>query len=444
MVKKGIRGRICHAIHRYAKANNKYMKNYDKNKGSSYIQYLDANNLYGWAMSHNSPVDGFKWKKNMLKFNEEFIKNYDEDSDKGYILQVDVEYPKNLHELHSYFPFDNKCSKLVCNMYDKNNYIVHIRSLKQALNHGLILKKVHRVIPFNQEVWLNEYIDLNTELRKQAKNDFEKDFYKLMNNSVFGKTMENVRKHRDIKLVTTDKRRNQLVSAPNYHTTKWFSENLLGIEMKKIKVKMNKPVYLGLSILEINKILMDEFWCDYIKPKYQDNAKLCYMDTDSFIINIKTEDFDEDIEDDGKKRFDTSNYEVNRPLPTGKNKKVRGLMKDELGGKIMTEFAALRQKTCSYLMDDGTSDKKANGTKKCVIKRALKFNDYKYCLLNNEIILKSQQRFKSEAHNVYTKEVNRIALSSNDDDRLQTYDRITSYAYGASAGKVCTTELLGQ
>ena len=171
---------------------------------------------------------------------------------------------------------------------------------------------------------------MNTELRKQAKNDFEKDFFKLMNNAVFGKTMENVRKHRDIKLVTTDKRRNQLVPEPNYHTAKWFSENLLAIEMKKRKVKMNKPVYLGLSI-KISKTLMYEFWYDYIKPKYGDNVKLCYMDTDSFIMHIKTEDFYKDIANAIEKRFDTSIYEINRPLPTGKNKKVIGLMKDELG-----------------------------------------------------------------------------------------------------------------
>ena len=153
-------------------------------------------------------------------------------------------------------------------MYNKEKYVVHIRLLKQALNHGLILKNVHRVIQFNQKAWLKPYIDMNTELRKKAKNDFEKDFFKLMNNAVFGITMENVRKHRDIKLVTTDKRRNQLVSAPNYHAIKWFSENLVAIEMKKTKVTMNKPIYLGLSILEINKILMYEFWYDYMKPKY--------------------------------------------------------------------------------------------------------------------------------------------------------------------------------
>ena len=246
-------------------------------------------------------------KKNMFNFNEYFIKYYDEDSDKGYILEVDIKYPKNLHDLHSDLRFlpermkINKGNKLVCNLHDKKNYVVHIRSLKQALDHGLILKKVHRVIQFNQEAWLKEYIDMNIELRKQAKNDFEKDFFKLMNNSVFGKTMGNVRKHRDIKLVTTDKRRNQLVSEPNYHTTKLFSECLLAIEMKKINVKMNKSIYLGFSILEISKTLMYEFSYGYIKPKYQNNAKLCYMDTDSFIINIKTEDFHEDIADDVKK-----------------------------------------------------------------------------------------------------------------------------------------------
>ena len=176
------------------------MKNYDKNKESSYIQYLDANNLYGSTVSQKLPVDGFKWKKNSPKFNEGFIKNYDEDSNKGYLFEVDVEYPKKLHDLHCDLPFlpermkINKGNKLVCNLYDKNNYVVHIRALKQELNHGLILKKVHRLIQFNQKAWLKEYIDMNTELRKQAKNYFEKDFFTLMNNSVFGKTMENAQR----------------------------------------------------------------------------------------------------------------------------------------------------------------------------------------------------------------------------------------------------------
>ena len=193
--------------------------------------------------------------------------------------------------------------------------------------------------------------------------------------------MENIRKHRDIKLVTRDKRRNKLVSEPNYHTMNYISEDLSITEMDKAKVKMNKPIYLGLSILEISKLLMYEFWYGYMKPKYGDNIKLCYMGTDSFIMNIKTKDFYKDIANDVEKRFDTSNYEVNRPLPTGKNEKVIGLMKDELGGRVITEFVTLRPKTYSYLTDHCKEDKKAKGTKKCVIKRMIKFNDYKNCLL---------------------------------------------------------------
>ena len=205
MIEEGIRGGICHAVHRYAKANNKYMKNYDKNKESSNIQYLDANNLYGAAMSEKLPISGFKWVNDISGINEKFLKNYDKrNSDKGCILEVDVDYPSKLHKLHSDMPFlperikIDKTQKLVCNLRDKKKYVVHISILKQALDHRLKLKKVHRVIEFNQEAWLKKYIDMNTELRKKASNDFEKDFFKLMNNAVFGKTMENVRKHRDI------------------------------------------------------------------------------------------------------------------------------------------------------------------------------------------------------------------------------------------------------
>ena len=181
-----------------------------------------------------------------------------------------------------------KVDKLVASLHDKTEYVIHKRNLKEALNNGLVLKKVHRVIKFNQNAWLKPYIDMNTDLTKKAKNEFEKDFSKLMTNAVFGKTMENVRKHRDIKLVTTERRRNYLVSEPNYHTTKFFTESFSAIEMKKKQILTNKPVYLGLSILEVSKILLYEFWYDYVKCKYGRKANLYFMDTDSFIVHIKT------------------------------------------------------------------------------------------------------------------------------------------------------------
>ena len=426
MVEEGIRGGMCHAIHRHAKANNKYMKNYDEKKESSFLEYLDANNLYGWAMEQNLPVRGFKWVKGLSRIDEDLIKIYDKNSNIGYFLKVDIKYPKELHDLYSDLSFllermkINKCSKLVCNLYDKKNYVVYIRTLKQALMYGLKLKKVHKVLQFDQKSWLRTYIEMNTELRKKAKNDFEKEFFKLMNNSVFGKPMENVRKHRDIKLVTTVIRRNKLVSEPNYHSIKCFSENLVATEMRKTKIKMSKPIYVGMTIFDISKTLIYEFWYGYLKPKYGDKMKLYYMDTDSLIPIIKTEDFYEDIANDVEKRFDTSNYEVDRPLPMGKNKKVIDLMKDELGGKIMTEFVALRPKTYAYAIDvDKDKEvRKAKGTKRCLIKEKLKFEEYKYCLLNTKAVLKSQQRFKSERHDLYTEEVNKIALSRNDDKRL--------------------------
>ena len=217
MAEEGIWGGICQVSQRYSKANNRYMKDFDENKESAYIQCFDANNLYGWAMSQPLLVSGFKWVKNKSRFAVVFIFNYDVYSDVGYIFEAAIIYPEKIHGEHKDIPFlaqkekVNKCQKLICSVKDKGKYVIHIRALKQALKYGLVLEEVHRVIKFNQKAWLKPYIDLNTELRKNANNESDKDFFKLMNNSVFGKTMENVRNYRDIKLVRTNKRRNQLV-----------------------------------------------------------------------------------------------------------------------------------------------------------------------------------------------------------------------------------------
>ena len=244
--------------------------------------------------------------------------------------------------------------------------------------------------------------------------------------------------------MATDEKRSKLVSEPNYRRTKQFSETFLAIEMKKIKLKTNKPLYFGMSILDISKTLMHKFWFDYIKLKYGDRAKLCFTDTDSFVIHIMTEDFFENIYDVVKVWFDISNYDENdkRPVLISMNKKVIGLFKDELGGKVMKEFVALRGKTYAYLMDDGSEKEKAKGTKKCVIKRELMFENYIDSSYNGTVILRPQQRFKSDHNELHTEEVYKAALSSNDNKRLQTFDRITSFPHRKNIFKVCGREMM--
>ena len=305
--------------------------------------------------------------------------------------------------------------------------------MNQALQHRLRLDRIHLVIEFDQSPWLKTYIDINTQLRTVTTNDFKKDFFKLMNNSVFGKMMENIRKHRNIGLVTTEQKYLLMVMKPNFKSGILFGENLMGCKMGKIKVVMNKLVYLSQVILDLSKIVMYEFHYDYMVPKYGlEKLKLCYMDTDSLVYAIKAENFYEDIANDVEARFDTSVYSNTdfRPLPIGLNKKVIGLMKDELGGKIMTEFVALRPKPYSYKQVDGSEDKKCKGIKKCAVKKTLTFQDYKACLFNDSTEYRSQLMFRSAKHEVHTIEVNKVALNRDDDKRISRTDEISTFARG--------------
>ena len=327
-------------------------------------------------MSQPSPIRGLKWVD--IKPGE--IRKLSKLEYKGYLLEVDVKYPKELHNSHNDLPFMCECmkingvKKLIPNLFDKKRYVIHIGALDQALKHGSVLEKIHRAIEFKQSAWMKEYIDFNTKLRTAAKNGFEKEFYKLMNNSVFGKTMENIRKHRNIKLVTNREVYLKAVMKPNFKSGILFGENLMGCEMGKIKVVLNKPIYLGQVILDLSKIVMYEFHYNYMKQKYPEGLTLCYMDTDSLIYDIKTDHFYKDIAEGVQDRFDTSGYNPDRPLPVGLNKKVIGLMKDELGGEIMTEFVTLRPKMYAYKTGSAES-KKCKGIKKCIVKKTLTFED---------------------------------------------------------------------
>ena len=422
MFEKGIRGGISIISNRYGEANNKYMrKGFNKNKPSKYLMYLDANNLYGCAMSMKLPTHGFKWLTGgeMEKlFNNRVIQVWEKTP---CILKVDLVYPENLHDLHNDYPFcpekvecKNKVEKLIPNLRDKTKYIIHYKNLIQCLKAGMKLKKIHRGIKFIESDWMKPYIDKNTNLRAKAKNNFEKDFYKLMNNSVFGKTMENIRNWVDVKLVNTEEKLRKLVAKPNFRSRKIFSENLVSVHMKKTSLTMVKPVYLGMCILDLSKTIMFDFHYQYIKSKYGDKAKLLFSDTDSLMYEIETEDFYKDISGDVKNRFDTSDYPENHPsgIPTGINKKVLGKMKDEAAGKIIKEFVGLRAKLYSYKMYEGEEEiKKCKGIKKQVVKSSISHEDYKTCLLTGKEQLRKQNILRSYSHEVYTEEVNKVALS---------------------------------
>ncbi|GFX78922.1 uncharacterized protein TNCV_3912111 [Trichonephila clavipes] len=296
-VEKGIRGGISQYSNWYARANNKFLPNFEPSKPQNFLLYLDANNLYGWAVSQPLPLNNFKW----VDFLD--VDHIDENGEKGYILEVDFEYPESLHDYHSDLqlapessvPPGCKEKRLLTTLYLKTNYVVHIRNLKQYLKLGLVLKKVHKILEFHQESWLQPYIKKNTQLRTEAENEFEKNFYKLMNNAIFGKTMENIRKRVDIRLCSNGEKAEKFISEPNFKDRTIFCENLAAFRMGRTSLTLNKPIAVGMSILDISKTLMYEFHYHKMKACYGENVKLLYTDTDSFIYDIKCDDIYSDI-----------------------------------------------------------------------------------------------------------------------------------------------------
>ena len=322
MIEAGLRGGMTQTTCKKVEANNKYMGgDYDKKKRSSYINYLDANNLYGLSMIQKLPYGNLRWDD---KITEEDIINFD-NGRTGYILEVDLEYPKELHDLHNDYPLapevmnvkanmlsekqveiyklihgskepkDEKTKKLILNLNDKNKYVVHIRTLQFYLKHGLKLKKIHRAIKFEQKEILKPYIAFNTEKRKNARNDFEKDIFKLLNNAVFGKTMEDKRKHFDFEIVSDERRFMKCVNNPSFKHSHIINENLVGVEKQKPKLKLDKPIFIGMSIPDLSKQHMCRFYYDVMKPKYGVNIRMVYTDTDSFVFHTKTDDIYQDL-----------------------------------------------------------------------------------------------------------------------------------------------------
>ena len=453
-IEKGMRGGISYIANRYGKANNKYMKEYDEKAPSKYIMYLDANNLYGWAMSQHLPVGNFRWmtEKQISKLN---VARYNENSEKGLILEVDLEYPKELHNLHNDYPLTaervcvNKnmlsdyCKKiatkynistglvhkLIPTLSNKEKYVLHYRNLQMYIDLGLKLKKIHRVLEFDQSPWLKQYIDFNTQKRSQAKNAFEKDFFKLMNNSVFGKTMEKNRKRVDVRLITDGKKLLKMSSKPTFVCSKIFNENLVAVHKIKEVLTLNRPAYVGMCILDLSKTLMYDFHYNYIKQKYGDKAKLLFTDTDSLTYEIQTEDVYQDFWND-KDRFDNSDYPESSPYFDKTNKKVIEKFKDEAAGIPITEFVGLRSKMYSYIKDNKKVGKTAKGIKKNIIKNNIKHEDYKNVLINNKQIHHTMKTIRSSKHQLGSYEINKVSLSCFDDKRYIANDGINSFSYG--------------
>ena len=429
-IEKGLRGGISYIAHRYAKANNKYLENYNPELDDSYLTYQDANNLYGWAMCKRLPTGNFKW------INPEIVNlgSYNENSDKGIILEVDLEYPKELHQLHNDYPCapekmiitddmlsdyarkikeehsvsSGKVPKLVTTLLDKEKYVLHYQNLKLYLSLGLKIKKIHRVLEFDQSAWLKQYIDYNTEMRKNAKNSFEKDFFKLMNNR--------------------EKRLNKLSAKPTYVSSKIFNENLVAVHTKKERLLLDKHSYVGMCILYLSKTLMYDFHYNYIKKKFPD-SQLLFTDTDSLFYYIKSEkDIYEEFWVD-RELFDNSDYPKSSKYFSDENKKVIGKFKDEAAGKPILEFVGLKSKMYSYTIGD-EEHKKARGVKKNVVKNEIRHTDYLDVLFNKKTLHHRMNTIRSESHQINSYHLNKVSLSPYDDKRYLLDDGINSLSYG--------------
>ena len=455
-IEKGMRGGISMVSKRYAKANNPKVEGYNSSKPNTHILYLDANNLYGWAMSQPLPTGGFQWVDDCDGLAEAIIEHPADSLD---ILEVDLEYPRELHEVHNAYPLapermvvkkewmseyqhelldvgvaSSEVEKLVPNLYNKNSYVLHYRNLQLYLSLGMKLTKVRRALRFQQSRWMEPYIRLNTELRKKATSGFEKDLFKLMNNSVFGKTMENLRKRVDVKLVRADEddRLRRLIASPSYARANIFDNDLAAIQMHKSRLLLNRPVYVGMSVLDLYKHLMYDFYYNELKKQYGEHCQLLYTDTDSLLLEIQTEDVYKDMGANAD-LYDTSDYPKDHPQYSEENKKVVGKMKDECAGRLIAEYVGLRPKMYSILEADGGNIKKAKGVKKSVVKKNITHRQYKEALFDRKTYRHGMDVLRSEHHIIFGQHLNKISLSPFDSKRRIAEDGVETLAYGHEA-----------
>ena len=445
-IESGIRGGMSQISMRYAKANNDKIKEYDENKELSHITYLDANNLYGWAMCEYLPQKDFKW--NLEQWDESKIAKLDNSGAKGYLFSVDLHIPDELHDhFNGYAPApesqtvikenlnewqqegykQSKIKKLITSLGDKINYVINYRILKLYLSLGVKLIKINKCLEYTQAPFMKPYIMLNTKLRTEAKNDFEKDFFKLSNNAIFGKSMENVRNRINFRLISTEK---EAWAVKNLKKFTIFNDNLVGVHIRKTEVELNKPIYMGQCILDDSKLLMYDFHYNFMLKKFKrENIDLLFTDTDSLAYHTRNQDINEIIRDN-KDKFDLSNYPKEHPLYDKTNMKVIGKFKNESPQEIK-EFIGLRSKLYSYIVEDETHEHlKCKGVKKSASDKQLTHNDYKNTLFNRINKNITQNCIRSYKHQLYSIRQTKIGISYNDDKVFVCDDNIHTYTFG--------------
>ena len=467
-----VRGGISMIPGRFGCANHKYLSTHDTTKPNKFIMYVDANNLYGWAMSQPMPVGEYSWVSDLLPFHDlNFLNNLNDEDDYGYLLEVDLHIPVALHDKFKCYPLapeslpvkeeevssytkdlrakanvkHDKTPKLLCTLKDKFNYKLHYRNLKLYLSLGYVLKKVHRVLKFRQSRWINNYIASNTQKRAQATNEFSKDLFKLLNNAVFGKFLQDDRKHRKAEICNNPWKFEKHVSSPFYESRKVLNDETVVAYLRKDEIMLDKPIIVGVSILELSKLHMYNFYYNTLYRIYGSGLRLLMTDTDSLCVEIETDDFHHDIMNHGVQHlFDWSNYPKDHFMYDPKGKAVLGLFKDEFGGGWIKEFVGLRSKMYSVLKDtksmtgemvsSGLEKKVAKGVKKHIIKDKLRHEMYKECLLNPDYnpdnFREKMVGFKTYANLIHTTCVFKSTLSASDDKMYLKEDGISTLPYG--------------
>ena len=454
----GIRGGMCGVNRRFCKANNPKVENYDPEKPLKYLTYLDFNNLYGWAMNQKLPQCDFEWL-----FEEEYEnidwKEIDTEGKVGYVLELDLHYPKELHDLHSDFPLaPNKCKikneqlsqyqlntienlkqygyrrtpteKLMQTLDDKDNYVIHFKNLKLYLQLGLIIKKIHRVLKFTQNDFLKSYIEKNTILRQNSKNDFEKDLFKLMNNSVFGKSIQDQRKHLNIKLALNESQASKYLKKPNFTSFLILDEDKTLINMRKTVVDLNRPIFIGFTVLELSKWLMYDKHYNYFKKYYGPNIELAYFDTDSYLYQVRTNDIIEDLGTVFKNIMDFSNFDKDHKYYDNSKAKVIGYLKSEYGNQVLKKFVGLKAKLYSIIYGDDENKHTAKGLQKAVMRKFVKHQHYMDVIKENNIFCATSRRIQSKEHIISTIQQNKLIFTPFDDKRYLLNNGVQSIPFG--------------